>query len=588
MKSNEACRTESRKGLKYIWKLPSYSQEHEAEVRSIVHETMLSFPIAQTLYRRGYGTAVSVRAFLTSSDADIVAHPSRLKGSLIAAERIITALKNNDKMLVFGDYDVDGVTSSAVMLASLIPLGAQINYFLPHRERDGYGLSCSAVERAHKSGYKLIITVDNGIAAYEPAQRAKELGIDLIITDHHRPQGEPPVALCVVNPAQEDCTYPFKKFAGVGVIFKLMCLVYELLGLKDLPPKLYELLTLGTIADVVPLIHENRFWVAHGLSKINRQFSPAMLALMENAELKKERLSSLDVGFMIAPQINALGRLDDSRDAVRFLISADQEEVFRVARTLKSMNEERKKIDQKIYAQVEQSIKEGSINIQRDLLIVAADKEWPPGVIGLVAGKLMHNYGRPTFLFHLDERNALAKGSCRSIPEFNAFDALTENKDLLLSFGGHSSAAGLKVSLTKLPLLKERLKEALQKKVSANDLAPKLLIDSTLELPEVTHKFLGELEQLEPFGHQNPQPLFIIHDVCQIKEPQLLKEQHVKCTLFAQGIIKPTIFFNRPDLYPILQALGDQPFDLACHIMKNEWQGTVRIELQGIDIAIKK
>lgn len=570
-------------GLKYRWQCPAGDTD---AIRNISHENNLSFPIAQTLYQRGYTDHHQVQSFLFCSFEKDVPHPTLLKGSVVAAQRIIKAIENKEKILVFGDYDVDGVTSSATLLTALIPLGANINYFLPHREKDGYGLSTTAVRRAKNSGYSLIITVDNGITALEPAALARELGIDLIITDHHRPHDKLPDALTIVNPNQDDCPYPFKKLAGVGVIFKIVCLIYEYLGIPQLPTKLYELLMLGTIADVVPLTEENRYWVQYGLSSVNKHQSPALKALMNNAALTKTHLQSLDIGFMIAPQINALGRLDDSRDAVRFLVSSNQDDVGRIAAVLKQMNEDRKKIDQAIYFHLEQRILQKKINLDDDAVILAAEDNWPPGVIGLVAGKLMHNFGRPTLLFHHDKKHNLAKGSCRSIAAFNMFDALTANKDLLLSFGGHSMAAGLKLKFDLLPELKRRLNEQVRAQLTMEELQPKIILDAFLELPEMSKKLMQDMAQLEPFGHHNAQPLFLVKDVSQIQEPQLLKDRHVKCTLFSQGIIKPTMFFHRPDLYPFFQELGDKPFHLACHIMKNEWQGITRLELQGIDIAL--
>lgn len=571
------------KGVKYHWK---FAPGDEQSIRSLAYSQNISLPIAYTLYNRGYTTDDQVRSFIFSSFEQDVAHGNLLKGAEIAAERIIKALKDKEKVLIFGDYDVDGATSSALMLAALIPLGANINYHLPHREKEGYGLSVDAVKKAVKSGYKLIVTVDNGITAIQAAQEAYALGIDLIITDHHRPHGQLPQALAIVNPNQIDCAYPFKKFAGVGVIFKIICLIYEHLGITQLPDKLYELLLLGTVADVVPLIGENRFWVKYGLHKINTQRSTALSALIANSGLAKSTLDSLDIGFMIAPQINALGRLDDSREAVRFLISSQEDEVFRIGGILKAMNEERKRIDRQIFEEVETIIHNNEINLDNESIIIAASRSWPAGVIGLVAGKLMHAYGRPAILLHLDNKG-IAKGSCRSIPEFNIFDALEANKDLLMSFGGHSCAAGLKLSQDLVPILKKNLEERIKSQIPLHELRPKISLDAPLELSEITPQFCSDLAQLEPFGNQNPQPTFLIRNVTQLKAPQILKDKHVKCSIFSQGVIKPVIFFNRPDLYRILRDHEDKPFTLAGHVVKNEWEGITRTELQGLDIILE-
>lgn len=570
-------------GHKYLW---NYKQADPEEIFKISLEFSLTQAIAQVLINRGYRSTDSITTFLFSSYERDVAHASQLKDALAATTRILEAIKNKEKILIFGDYDVDGATSCAVMLLALKPLGADINYFLPNRIRDGYGISAKAVRKAVANGYKLIITVDNGISAHEAATEASLLGIDLIITDHHRPHGTLPQALSIVNPNQTECLYPFKHFAGVGVAFKLMNLIYEQLN-KELPHKIYELLTLGTIADVVPLIGENRYWVQHGLSKINKNRSYALEVLAANSNLTKNSMTSLDIGFMIAPQINALGRLDDARDAVKFLISANQEDIERVGLILKNINEERKKIEQNIYQEVEAAIHDKIINLTQEPLIMAASTQWPAGVIGLVAGKIMHNYGRPTILLHADTKEGVFKGSCRSIPEFDIFNALTACSDLLLSFGGHSFAAGLKFATDNLTPLQERLSALITLSVDKENLVPKLNLDAELSLNQIDHALMKDLERLEPFGNRNPQPAFIIRNVSQIKPPTLLKDKHVKCSIFSEGTIKPIIFFNRPELYRLLKDQGDYPFHIAAHITKNEWQGNISIELQGLDVAFE-
>ena len=570
------------RGLKFLWKI---KESDQAEVQKIAHANSLSFPVAQALYNRGYLNTDQAQNFLFSSFEKDVSHPSKFKGMQLAVARILCAIEKNEKILIFGDYDVDGITSTSLLLAALIPFNAQINYFLPMRS-DGYGLSITAVQRAFDAGYKLIITVDNGITAFDAAQKAEQLGLDLIITDHHRPHDKLPHAVAIINPNQNDCEYPFKEFAGVGVIFKLISLIYEHKNL-ELPDKIYELLTLGTIADVTPLVGENRFWVKYGLVKVNKKRSIAFEVLRKNASLNKSIFNSLDIGFMIAPQLNALGRLSNPRQAVRFLISSDSDEVERIGQILKEVNEARKKVDRQIYEEIEYTIQNKSIDLSQENLILAASRDWPAGIIGLVAGKLAQNYGKPAILLHID-KNGNAAGSCRSVPEINIFDALQSCKDLLISFGGHSFAAGLKIKQENLPIFKERFEEIILKTVAVDQLVPKLEIDGTVQLPELNKKLISDLEQLEPFGNQNPQPLFLIKNVSQLKPPMLLKDLHVKCTVFADGVIKPVIFFNRPELFNILSSLEDKPFNIAGYVMKNEWEGAVQIELQGLDVQINQ
>ena len=567
-------------GAKYIWKLPPYDAQRVAQIAATYN---LSMPVAQTLLTRGFTTHDQINSYLFSSFEKEVAHASLLKDAQKAVDRIEYAIAQKEPILVFGDYDVDGITSSSLMMICLLPLGANINFYLPHRVRDGYGLSTKIVERAAQNKYKVIITVDNGITAFEPALKAKEYGIDLIITDHHRAHGHIPDAFAIVNPNQSDCPYPFKSLAGVGVTFKVLSLLYERKGLP-LPQKAIELLLLGTIADVVPLHGENRYWVRYGLSYINKYHSLSFKTLKHNGKLIKPLISSTDIGFSITPQINALGRLEDPRQGVKFLIGSDEREVEEVGRILFELNETRKEIEKSIFSDIEKQITSGAINISHDNIIIASSTKWPPGVIGLVASRIVGAYGKPTLLFH-ETKGGLLKGSCRSIPEFSIFDGLQKAASFIEQFGGHAQAAGLSIKKDNVPKLKEVLETLIAEQLTPFDLQQKIEIDAYAQLNDLSHKFMKDLEHLEPFGHQNRQPTFIVEDVVLVQKPQLLKDAHVKCSVFAHGVIKPLIFFNRPELYETLLAQEQESFAVAAQVQENHWNGRVNIELTGIDIA---
>lgn len=571
-------------GQKYLWKVPVVDQN---TVLSIASSYSLSFAVAQLLVHRKMITADEIDSYLFSSFEKDVSHPSRMKDAAKAVQRIIQAIENKEKILIFGDYDVDGITSSALMMICLLPLGAQVNFFLPHRTKDGYGLSTKIVERAAANGYKLIITVDNGITAFTPAQRAHELGIDLIITDHHKPHDHLPHAYAVVDPHQHDCPYPFKYFAGVGVGFKIMNLLYEHYK-KEIPEKAYELLLLGTVADVVPLVGENRFWVRHGLHYINNHESLSLKTLKQNGKIDtKERLSATDIGFSLTPQINALGRLEDPRQGVSFLIGSDENQVKEVGAVLLELNQARKEIEKNIIQDIVSRVEAGLIDIKTENIIIAHSDTWPAGVIGLVASRIVGLYGKPVLLFHITS-SGLAKGSCRSIPEFNMFQALESCKNIIEQFGGHPMAAGLSIKLDNLSELKRRLEERIAAQLTPFDLQPKLSLDAELSLADMNKKILSDMQLLEPFGNENPQPLFYVKRVMIAQKPTLLKEIHVKCSVFADGIIKQVIFFNRPDIYHFLLDNDGVPFDIAATISQNEWNGRINIELMGIDIALSQ
>jgi single-stranded-DNA-specific exonuclease len=570
-------------GIKYIWKLPETDTQ---KVLDIASELSLSIPLSQILHSRGYTSKDVIEDYLFSSEKKDVASALLMKDAEKAVNRILKAIENKEKILVFGDYDVDGITSSALMMICLAPLGADVNFYLPHRVKDGYGLSTKIVKRAADNDYKVVITVDNGTTAFEQAKVAKERGIDLIITDHHQPHGDLPDAYAIVNPHQKDCKYPFKEFAGVGVTFKILTLLYEKLD-KKLPEKAYELLLLGTVADVVPLLGENRFWVRYGLQWANTKESLSLKVLKENGKCTRPKLTSLDVGFRIAPQINALGRLEDPRQGVAFLLGDDEKVARHIGSVLYQLNEARKQIERAIFEDVETLIENGTIDLTKEKIILAGGKKWPPGVIGLVASRLVGKYGRPVLLFHLTEKGK-AKGSCRTIEAFNMFEALSDNSELLDQFGGHAMAAGLALDQGNLSDLKQSLEDRADRLLTPSDLQQKLVCDAAITLPDVDAKLVRDLEYLEPFGAKNAQPVFYLKNVSLVQKPQLMKLLHVKCLIFAEGIIKPVVFFNRPELFDMFNAQEQELFDVAVQITENHWKGRSQIELMGMDVANMK
>ena len=567
-------------GYKYLLGIPEIDIAKAVEISQ---HFSLSMPLAKTLMARNFSQIENIENYLLSSEEKDVADPALMKGASRAVERILKAIENKEKILIFGDYDVDGITSSSLMMMGLLPLDAQVNFYLPNRVKDGYGISTKIVKKAAENNYKVIITVDNGTTAFEPAKLAKELGIDLIITDHHRPHDHLPDAYTIVNPHQDDCPYPFKHFAGVGVAFKILTLLYKEKKM-EIPGKVIELLLLGTVADVVPLTGENRYWVRQGLAYVNKHESYALQVLKENSKFTKPELFSTDIGFSVTPQINALGRLDDPREGVQFLIGNNSADVDRIGKILFEINQSRKLVEQSIISDVVKQIESKHVDISKNI-VIATSPNWPAGVIGLVASRIVGMYGRPTLLFHLT-KDGIAKGSCRSIKEFNIFNALSESKDILISFGGHSHAAGLSLKISDVPELQRRLEQKVAAELTEFDLKQKLLIDAQAQLSDFSEKFMKDLRLFEPFGHENAQPYFYIKGVVLVKRPQVLKDVHIKCSVFADGVIKSVMFFNRPELLDLLTAQADEPFDIVGQVMHNYWNGTYTVELQGIDIVL--
>lgn len=569
-------------GLKYRWQIPPVDNQ---KAQDIAVAYSLSFAVSHVLVARKFFPSQTLDRYLFG-DADLVHDPALLKDATKAVDRILKAIEHKEKILICGDYDVDGVTSSALLMMGLLPFDAQINFFLPNRVRDGYGLSTTIIERAAKNGYSVVITVDNGITAFEPAKKAQELGIDLIITDHHKPHAHVPQAFAVVNPQQVDCPYPFKYFAGVGVAFKLLTLLYKKLD-TPIPLKVYELLLLGTIADVVPLVEENRWWVRYGLRYIKEHESYSLQVLKKNGKIEKPILSATDIGFCLTPQINALGRLEDARQAVNFLLGTNHGLVDEVGIILAQLNERRKDVERDIITDIQKKIAEKSIDITTQNALIVASRNWPAGVIGLVASRFVGMYGKPTILFH-ETVDGLLKGSCRSIVEFNMFDALASMSDLIIQFGGHALAAGLSIKKSNFDEFKIRLHDKIAQSVDPSCLIPKIRVDAELLLTETNKKLITDLALLEPFGNSNEQPLFYVKDLSLVESPVLLKELHVKCKLFADGIIKQVIFFNRPELYQWLCDNNQESFVIIATVSQNYWKDIIRIELIGQDIMLQK
>lgn len=567
-----------REGLSYQWRLPAHADS--AAVQDIAADLNIALPVAEVLYHRGYRSAAACRNFLFTP-AEVVGDGALLKDAERAVERIIRAITLQEKILVAGDYDVDGVTSSALMMRCLRDCGAQINFFLPNRVRDGYGLSAKTVERAARNNYRLILTVDNGITAFDAAQKARECGIDLIITDHHRPLDRGvPEAYAIIDPHQDSCAYPFKGFAGVGVSFKLMSLLYKRLG-REVPDDVYELLTLGTIADVVPLLDENRYYVREGLRRLGRTESFALRVLKENARLHDKKLSSLDIGFYIAPQINALGRLDDARDGVVFLLGSNKEDTLRVGKVLGHLNEARREIERKVSEEIIAKIESGEFPLTDALVVVGTG--WQPGVIGLVASRVASKYGRPAIVLHRTA-DGLAKGSCRSIPDFNLFSALSQCAPMLISFGGHAMAAGVCLKESDIENFRAQLSEIVRDTIGPRDGRLPIIVDGLLPLSDIHRPLVHDLAYLEPFGAGNPPPTFYVPRVVCTDKPQIFKERHVKISIFHEGERRSVIFFDRPELYQFFCDRIHEPIDLVVHIdMGNKYPGT--IELRGIDCA---
>lgn len=568
-------------GLQSTWEYP-FSESKNYYIGVLAAQLNISFPVAFILYNRGYETKESALQFLFPNE-DSAYDPHLMHNAYPAALRIIDSINNREKILICGDYDVDGITGTSLLLLALVELGASVNFFLPHRVYDGYGLSAKVIQKAKQAQYKLVITVDNGTCAFDALKKAQELNIDVIVTDHHQPKEMPIGMLYLINPHQEECQYPFKELAGVGVAFKLITLIYSILK-KKIPQKIYELYMIGTIADLVPLVNENRYWVKYALQNINKEGSLAVSLLKQNANMQENKIiSSTDIAFGIAPQLNALGRLSDPRNGVLFFINQDYDQMAKISKQLYTLNEERKKTERILSEQLLLEIKNDLIHPHESGCIIKASKQFPAGIIGLIATKVNQYYAVPSCIFTENDEGIL-KGSCRTIPACNIFNILASiDPQIIISFGGHKAAAGVSIHKKHLSEFKKSFSSQILNQFSKEDFKNKIKIDAFLDIDDINNKFWKDLLLLEPFGASNITPLFCIQNI-KVASIKVIKDKHIKILIEGQTKSIWTIFFNRIDI--INQIRLNQTISIVGQITENSWQDRKNLEIIGTDITI--
>jgi single-stranded-DNA-specific exonuclease len=492
---------------------------------------------ARLLCIRGLGAPDDARRFLSPRIDDLY-DPFRLAGMSIAVDRILGAIASKERIAIHGDYDVDGVTSTVILRRALELLGADVVHFIPERFRDGYGLQPASIDRLQQDGVRLIISVDCGIRADEAAMRARELGIDLIITDHHEPGATLPHALAVINPKRHDCTYPDKNLAGVGVALKLVQALCTCTGHANWLPAFVKVAAIGTLADVVPLTGENRVIAKLGLGMLSKgPHKVGLRALLDVCGLTGREIDSYHIGFVVAPRVNAAGRMSTPDIAARLLLAADEtmgEEARALAAQLDAENLRRQQEEADIVSDAK-NIVETDLEVGSRTVIVVAGEGWHRGVIGIVASKLVDAFHRPAIVISTD--GDLAHGSCRSIPSFNMLAALESCAELMSKFGGHKQAAGLTLETSRIRELRTRVNHFADACLTPDDLRPRLWIDGSLTFRSINEQVVSELSTLAPFGAGNPCPIFRTSRVEIIDGPRLLKERHLKMAFKQEGRI---------------------------------------------------
>ncbi|MFI3226413.1 MAG: single-stranded-DNA-specific exonuclease RecJ [Clostridia bacterium] len=550
----------------------------ELYIDELSQKVKISKIATKVLVSRGYNSSHKINDFIASKHADLI-DSYLLKDMEKAVSVIKESLANDEKIMIYGDYDVDGVTSTALLTHYFKKQGANIDFYIPNRANEGYGLNMKAIDTIKDMGVDLLITVDSGITAVDEVAYLKELGIKVVITDHHSCKEIIPLADAIVNHKQEDCKYPFKELAGVGVAFKLVC---ALDGDTDKMMDLYgDIVAIGTIADVMPIVGENRAIVARGIELLNRTEKIGLYSLMQ--EIGVNDISSTGVSFRIAPRINAAGRMGLATDAVKLLLTDSETYAKQAAYELCVQNAERQKEEQDILNGVLETI-ESKINLTSEKIIIIWGDNWHHGVVGIVSSRIIEKYNLPVIIFSIED--GMAKGSGRSIKGFNLFDALVTQNDLLVKYGGHELAAGMTLKVEDLHEFKRNMLEIAEQKIDDEMLIPELKIDCKLDFSDIDIEAVYGLDVLEPYGMKNAQPVFCTEDVIIKTITPLSSDKHLKIIFESQGKTHVGMLFSMSSK-ELCFSQGDKVC-IAYSLSINEFRGTKTVQMIIKDICPSK
>lgn len=550
----------------------------EKNARVLSREIGQSIEFSQILINRGITTADSAHRFLYGTLDDLL-DPFLMTGMREAVDRLLQAIDQKEKVIIFGDYDVDGILSVVILSKALASFGVDVSYFIPDRLKKGYGIKEEYLEIVLERKASLVISVDCGMRAVAFASRAKEKGIDVIITDHHQPGSELPDALAVLNPVLSSANYPDKQLAGVGVVFKLIQGLFQKKGKEALLPHYLKLVSIATISDVAGLRGENRLFVKFGLKGLEEAVNPGLVSLLESCGLHDRPVTVGDVGFRMGPRINAAGRLGMTDLAIQLFFVRSREEANNLAKKLNKLNSKRQKIEEGINRQAIDQIKRNSLD-QKYRFLILGSEEWHRGVIGIVASKIKDAFYRPVILFAYE--NGKAFGSGRSIPEFSLIDCLSESKDYLVNYGGHTLAIGCELSLDKMSAFKEAVNSYALSRLTDDVLKRRIKIDSKIDFNNINFSFLNVFSLLSPFGVGNPKPIFVTEAVQVVAEPKKLQGKHCKLLVRQNGKYFEALAWGRGDWADTIQK-GDV-INLCYSLQFSEYLGEEQLNLNLIDI----
>ncbi len=568
--------------MKYQWILPETSDSQNAQ--KISRQFNIHPVIAQILQKREIDSAEKLQRFLHPSLNQLY-DPFLLDDMDVAVKRIIRALQDGENILIYGDYDVDGVTSVSILYDGLFRLGGKVSFFIPNRFKEGYGVSQAGIRIAKRKKASLIIAVDCGITAVKEVALAKEFGIDFIVCDHHEPGDILPEAVAIVDAKRKDSQYPFKELAGCGVAFKVLQAIGKKLGLNDdFATKYLDLVALGTAADIVQLTDENRILVKNGLGQMNVRPRPGLAALIKSCGLGERVITVSNIVFVIAPRLNAVGRISSAKKAVHLLTAVNPQRARNIARILENENKKRKSIDEITFEAAIKIIEE-TYDLEKTRVIVVAGEDWHPGVIGIVASRLMEKYSRPTVLISIQD--GVGKGSARSLPSFDIYAAFKELQDFLINFGGHRFAAGLTILPENIPQFTEELNRLAESFLHFEELVPKLFIDAEIMFNQLNGEFFNDLKALAPFGPGNMRPVLLTRALQIYGQAAVVGANHIKVKFKQDTLVLDAIGYN---LAQYIEALKqpDQQVDCAYVLEETKWSGQTTIQMKIKDFEVGK
>ncbi len=571
---------ENIKSTEKKWELRSEKTVEDPDIKNIAEALGVSVLTALLIYNRGQNTPEKAKAFI-SANSGTYYDPFCMPDMEKAVDRILRAVENKEKTVIYGDYDVDGVTSVSILHMYLTELGLSPEYYIPSRRTEGYGVNNEAIKQFAERNITLMITVDTGVTALDEVKFASSLGIDCVITDHHECLAELPEALAIVNPRRTDSRYPFCELAGVGVVYKLLCAIEErLVGNSDKVKKYIDLVAIGTIADVMPLVDENRLLVTEGLDMLNKTprmgISSLIRAASQNDKKNKpsQNITSSMISFTIAPRINAAGRIESAEKAVKLFLGRSERDADVMAEELCEINRRRQAEENRIIEEASKKIKE-SFDFENDRVIVLAEENWHHGVIGIVASRITERFAIPSILISFDENN-VGKGSGRSVKGVNLVDALTYCSDLLIKYGGHELAAGLTVDREHFDAFKERINQFVRENVSEKSQSIVIEADAYIRPEDVNLEQAKELFLLEPYGVANPSPTFFMNSL-KVHDIVSLAEKHTKFILEKDGLQLTALYFGHSRAcLPIYK--GDT-LDVAFTMGINEFRGVTDVQI---------